>query len=244
VNNLLMQAYVGEGLLPQALKSFDEAARLSPKDEKLYDFAADACTDHHDYELGLRMVGRGLTELPDSARLHYERAMFLARLDRLAEAKPEFARAAALSPGSYISYLAQIQDALYEDRYAEAIRLLRDGIRRGDGDYRLLSLLGTVLLRQGAAPGTAEFAEARRALEESAKERPEYSATQIALGKLDLMDGRPGDAVEHLEIGRRLEPNSTEVYAGLASAYLRLGEREKARECQRELLRLSSEKRR
>jgi tetratricopeptide (TPR) repeat protein len=194
----------------------------------------------------LRLVSRGLAELPDSARLHYERALFLAQLDRLTEAKPEFARAAELARGSYLSYLAQVQEALYGDRYSEAIRLLREGIKvgngTGNGDYQMLSLLGTVLLRQGAAPGTAEFAEAQSALEKSAAARPDYSATQIALGKLYLMAGRPSDAVEHLEIGRRLEPNNSEVYAGLSAAYLRLGERDKARECQTQLLRLSSEK--
>jgi len=244
VNNLRMQAYLGEGLAPQAIQAFEQAASQSPKDEKLYDYAADACNDHRDYELGLRMVGRGLAELPDSARLHYERAMFLAELDRLAEAKPEFARAAALAPRSYIGYLARIQDALYDDRYPEAIRLLRQGIQIGDGDSRLLSLLGAVLLRQGAAPGTPEFAEAQAALEKSAAARPDDSATQIALGKLYLAGGRPADAVDHLEIGRRRQPDNPEVYANLAHAYLRLGRRDKARECQRELLRLSAEKQR
>jgi predicted Zn-dependent protease len=203
---------------------------------------ADACTDHRDYEVGLRVIDKGLEHIPGSARLHYERAVFLGSLDHLDEARPEFERAAALAPGSYIAYLARVQESLYDDKYDEAIRLLRQAIKTGNRDPLMLSLLGSVLIRQGAVPGQAEFIEARSALEEAARQRPEDSSTQIALGKLYLEEGRAGDAVKHLEIGRRLEPDNPEVYAGLAHSYQHLGEREKARECLTELLRLSGTK--
>jgi tetratricopeptide (TPR) repeat protein len=249
-NNLLTQAYIGDGETQRAQKAFAEAASQTPKDEKLYALVADACTEHQDYEFGLQVVESGLQQLPDSARLHYERALFLGRLDRLEEARPEFERAAALAPGTYIAYLAAVQEKLYDDQYPEAIRLLREGTRaqrQGEKaaspvDYQMSSLLGSVLIKQGAAPGQPEFEEARQALEESAKERPDYSATQIELGKLYAMEGRFAEAVEHLEIGRRLEPNNPEVYASLSHAYLRLGDRVKARQCHAELTRLLEEK--
>jgi tetratricopeptide (TPR) repeat protein len=241
-NNLLAQAYIGDGQIARALEVFYEVSSQTPKDEKLYAFIADACTDHQDYALGLQVVEKGLQQLPDSARLHYERALFLGRLDRLDVAKPEFERAAALAPGSYIASLALVQEDLYQDKYSEAVLLLRDAIKAGHGDYQTYSLLGTVLMKQGAAPGDAEFAEAKAALEESARARQDYSATQIALGKLYIMESRFAEAVEHLEIGRRLEPNSSEVYASLAQAYLRLGDRAKARECQEQLSRVLDNK--
>ena len=250
VNNLLTQAYVGDGEIQRAWGAFAEAISQTPKDEKLYAFVADSCTDHQDYALGLRVTESGLQQLPDSARLHYERAVFLGRLGRLEEARPEFERATALAHGTYIAYLAAVQENLYDDKYSEAIRLLREGIRaerqagpeRGRVNYQMSSLLGTVLMKEGAVPGQPEFAEAREALEESARERPDYSATQIALGKLYAREGRFADAVAHLEIGRRLEPNNPAVYASLSHAYLRLGDRVKARQCQAELARLLSEK--
>lgn len=250
VNNLLAQAYIGDGETQRAWGAFTEAASQTPRDEKLYAFVADACTEHQDYAFGLRVAESGLQQLPDSARLHYERAVFLGRLDRLEEARPEFERAVALAPRTYVAYLAAVQEKLYDDQYPEAIRLLREAIKaerqadtaRGPADYQMSSLLGTVLMKQGAAPGQPEFAEAREALEESAQARPDYSATQIALGKLYEMDGRFADAVEHLEIGRHLEPNNPEVYASLSHAYLRLGDRVKAQQCQAELSRLLEEK--
>jgi len=238
VDNLLAQAYLGDDRRTEAWQTFQRAAAETPKDEKLYDFIADASTDHHAYEFGLRVVDAGLRQLPDSARLHYERAVFLGRLDRLDEAKPEFDRAAVLAPGSYIACLAQVQEDLYLQKYPEALKLLRDGIKAGRGDYQILSLLGTVLLHQGAAPGDPEFVEAQDALEHSAQQHPEYSSTQLALGQIYLMEGRPRDAVEHLEMARPLDPDNPAVYINLAQAYRQLGERDKMQECQSQLSRL------
>ena len=230
VNNLLSQAYVGDGQPQRAFQALEEASRQTPKDEKLYAFVADACTDHYAYGLGLRVVDLGLRQLPGSARLHYERAVFLARLDRLEEANPEFQLASKLAPGSDLAYLALIQENLYEDKLPEALSLAREGIKAGHRDYQMLSLLGTVLMHAGAAPGQPEFVEAREALEASVAAQPAYSTSQIALGKLYMMEGRLSDAVTHLEIGRRLEPRNPAVYTSLARAYRQLGDRNKAQE--------------
>lgn len=230
MNNLFAQAYVGEGKQQPAIEALQAAAAQSPKDEKLYALIADACNDYKQYELGLQVVNLGLTNLPQSPRLHYERALFLAQLDRFEEAKPEFERATSLQPEGDIAYLAMVQEALYEDRIPDAIRLARQGIAAGNRDAVLLSLLGTVLLHAGAAPGQPEFAEARTALEAAVAERPNYSSAQIALGNVYLIENKLDDAVTHLEIGRRLEPRNPAVYSHLANAYQRLGERQKARE--------------
>lgn len=243
IDNLLAQAYIGDGQTGPAFQVFQEASAATPEDEKLYAYMADACTDHQDYELGLRMVNVGLKNLPNSARLHYERAVFLSRLDRFDEAKPDFNRAAQLANGDYIGTLARVQKDLYEDDLKGAASLLRQAVKDGHRDYQTLELLGSVLLFEGAVPGQPEFAEAQIALEQSAKEQPGYSATQIALGKLYLREGRYKDAAEHLEIGRRLQPGNPAVYTSLATAYNGLGEREKAREMSRQVGRLLAEKR-
>jgi Flp pilus assembly protein TadD len=181
--------------------------------------------------------------LPASARLHYERALFLSELGNFEESgRAEFDRAAQLEPNSYIGFLALVQKDLYEDDFAAAEKVLHQAIQSGQRDYRMLSLLGTVLLHEGAAPGEARFTEAKNALEESAQENPGYSATQIALGKIDLMENQPQKAIDHLEIGRRLEPDNPAVYANLASAYDRLGDHAQARLMRQQLGRLLAQK--
>ncbi|MEO6816265.1 MAG: hypothetical protein ABI177_06145 [Edaphobacter sp.] len=242
VNNLLAQAYVGNRQLEQAMEALTQASMLAPKDEKLYAFVADACTDHYEYALGLSVVDLGLQHLPQSARLHYERALFLARLDRLEYAKPEFDLVSELAPETDIAYLAVVEKELYEDNFTEALRSVRRGIKAGHGDYQMLSLLGTILMHLGAASGQPEFAEARAALEASVAARPNYSASQIALGKLYLMENHASEAVVHLEIGRSLEPRNPAIYPSLADAYRRMGEREKSQECLKILSSLLKEK--
>ncbi|HEV2214446.1 MAG TPA: tetratricopeptide repeat protein [Terracidiphilus sp.] len=238
VYNLLAQAYLGSGQKPEAWKSFLLAAQATPKDESLYDYLADACTDQGDYSMGLGVVNEGLKELPDSARLHYERAVFLARLGSLDRARPEFEQAVHLAPGSDIGYLAEVQQTLYDDQYAKAEQVLRKAIAAGHDDFRMQSLLGTVLLHEGAAPGDPKFAEAKAALAKAAEEHPNDSTTEIALGKVYLMEGQAREAIKHLEVARRLDPNNVAVYASLASAWGKLGERQKAAEMRRQMSRL------
>lgn len=242
VDNLIAQAYIANGQPQEALDSFRRAAALNPKDEKLYDYLADTCTDHKDYALGLEIVDEGLVELPHSARLHYEKALFLSQMGRFEMGKPEFDLAVQLSPGSYIGYLALVQKDLYQDNLSAADKVLHQALQSGHRDYRMLSLLGTVLLHEGAAPGEPQFDEAKTALEQSARQNPEYSATQIALGKICLMEHQPQQAVDHLEIGRRLEPDNPAVYASLASAYDQLGDHAQARLMRLEMGRLLTEK--
>jgi tetratricopeptide (TPR) repeat protein len=242
VENLLAQAYIGNAQPQDALRRFRRAVAAAPKDEKLYDYLADACTDHKNYALGLQIVDQGLLELPQSARLHYEKALFLSQLDRFEEGRPEFDRAAALDPGGYVGFLAMVQRNLYEDDLTAADKVLHQAIQSGHNDYRMLSLLGTVLLHEGAAPGEPRFAEAEKALEQSAQENPDYSATQIALGKICLMENQPQKALEHLQIGRRLEPDNPAVYASLASAFDQLGDHSQARLMRLQIGRLLAEK--
>ncbi|MGC2636588.1 MAG: tetratricopeptide repeat protein [Acidobacteriaceae bacterium] len=239
---LLVQAYIATNRAKDAYDLLGVAAAAAPSDETIFAYAADACTDAHNYSQGLRMMDLGLATFPASARLHYEKALFLAQLDRIEEARPEFDRAADLDPKGYIGCLARVQKDLHDDDLKGAIALLDQAIHAGRSDYRMLSLVGTVLLDEGVAPGDPRFPEAQSALEESARERPDFPATQIALGKVDLMLGQYREAVQHLEVGRALEPENPAVYTSLAVAYRHLGEREKASQASAELAQLLARK--
>ncbi len=224
VNNLMAQAYVGDGQNQKALETLQKASRLAPESEKLYLFVADACMAKQEYAVGLHVVDLGLDHLPGSAHLHYQRGMFLASLDDLDAGKKDFDQAIKLAPESDIAFVAAAQKAMFEGNVSEAVRVGREGVKKGHHDYILLTLLGEALLRSGIAPGQPEFAEAQQALEKSVEERPNYAGSQLALGKLSLLDSRLDDAISHLEIARQLNPNNVSVYSSLAAAYRRRGD--------------------
>ena len=223
VNNLLAQAYVGDSHDQKALEATRRAAALNPANEKLYTFVADACTSRQNYVLGLQVADLGLSHLPNSARLHFERAMFLSSLDQFDNAKKDFELARSLAPDSDIAFLSAAQEAFFEGNVAEAVRVSRNGISKGHESFMLLTLLGEALLRSGITPGQPEFAEARRALERAVSQRPDYASSQLTLGKLYLLESRLNDAITHLEAARHLGAGNPAIYSNLAAAYRRQG---------------------
>lgn len=228
VNNLLAQAYVGDGQSQKALRALQQASKLSPDNEKLYLFVADACMAKQEYDLGLQVVHLGLEHLKDSARLHYQRGMFLTLQDRFDAGKKDFDQVRTLAPGTDIAYLAGTQRAMLEGNVTEAVRIAREAVKKGYEDYRLFTLLGEALLRSGIAPGEPEFKEAQEALEKSVAQRPNYVGSQLALGKIEFMDNRTDEAISHLEIAQKLNPNEPSVYSNLAAAYRKRGDLHKA----------------
>jgi tetratricopeptide (TPR) repeat protein len=230
VENLLAQAYIGYGQTQEALAAFQRAAALTPQNEKLYLLVAHACTDHRDYTLGINVVELGLHNLPQSARLHYERAVFLAQIDDLDHAKADFAMASKLASGSDIGYLAAAQEALLEGNIAETVRVAREGVGKSSENHTLLTILGEALVRSGASPGEPEFAEAEAALEKSVVIQPADATSHLSLGQLYMLAGRLADAIVQLQQAQHIDPSRPAVYANLAKAYQRRGELQNAQD--------------
>jgi tetratricopeptide (TPR) repeat protein len=231
VKNLLAQAYIGDHNQDKGRDAFQDAAALTPNNEKLYDLVSDACLDEGFYAFGIEVTDTGLRNLPNSARLFLQRGLLRSRLEEIARAAQDFQRASELAPHSDVGYIAAVQQAFSSGNIAEAIKQARAAIRAGHSHYMLLTMLGEALLRAGATVNTPEeLGEAQAALEGAVSERPGYSSAQISLGKVYLMRGRTAEAIEHLELGRQLDPNNPAVYSNLATAYRRSGEAGKARE--------------
>lgn len=240
VENLLAQAYVGSGQSQEAFESLKRAASFSSKDEKLYVFVADACSDRRQFDLGLRVVEFGLERLPKSARLHYERGYFLVLLDHWDQAQTEFDQAASLAPNSEIGYLAQAQKFKFAGDLANQIRVAREAVRAGHANFLSLSLLGDALIAAGAMPGQPEFEEARAVLQKALESRPQSAGVQLSLGSLLLMENQVDAAIQHLEIAKNLAPANTAVYSRLALAYRKAGNKAAATAALAELARLNA----
>lgn len=241
VENLLAQSYAEAGDSAPAFAALQRSASLEPKNEKLYLFVADSCLDRQDYSLGLKVAALGLEKLPNSARLHYQRAYFLSMLNEWDAARNDFDLASSLEPHSEIAYVAGGQKNLLAGNLSEAIRITRSAVREGHANYLSLTILGEALIHSGASPGEAAFAEAESALQNAVAVRPNFANAQILLGYLLLTKEQVAAAVEHLEKGRALSPNNPAVYSHLAVAYRKLGETEKSERMLATLARLNTE---
>ncbi len=226
VENLLAQAYIGDQQPDPAFKAFQRAASLTPKNEKLYLLISDACADRQDYALGIRIVDAGLRQLPDSAHLHYQRGYFLSMLDQFDAGKADFDFAIKQDPHAEIGFVAGAQKALFAGNLDGAISTARQAARENRANYLVLTVLGEALIRSGARPGQPEFLEASDALNAAVTARPTYASAQIAFGYALLLSNSTDAAIQHLEIGRQLDPKNPAVYSHLAVAYRKVGKKE------------------
>jgi tetratricopeptide (TPR) repeat protein len=241
VKNLLTQAYVGAHHPEAALEQFQQAARLTPKNERLYLLVSQACLDEGLYDAGAHVIDTGLRNLPDSGPLHFQRGLFHAQQDDNDAANREFQLARKLAPNTAVPYIAEAEEALFAGDVQKVIGAAREGIRAGYSHYLLLTMLGEALLRAGATPDTAEFAEVQAVLEKAVAMQPGYSGSHIALGRVYLALGRVPDAIAQMETGRGLDPHNKAVYPPLAAAYQRSGQPEKAKEALAVLAQLNRE---
>jgi tetratricopeptide (TPR) repeat protein len=241
VENLLSLSLLGNGQPEEAFAAFERASRLAPKDEKLYLYVVESCMAHGYLDLGLQVVEIGLKHLPRSASLVFEHGILLARLDYIEEAMRELQNVTELAPGSDVAYISAAQKSIFESDPNEAVRIAREGIRKGKQHFMLLALYGEAAILSGVEVSSPEFAEARTALEQSVALSPTYVSARMTLGKVYQMEGRLDDAIVHLNVARELDPNNAAVYSNLATAYRREGDLARAREMVTILARLNKE---
>ena len=122
------------------------------------------------------------------------------------------------------------QKSIFESEVDEAVRIAREGIRKGKQHFMLLALFGEAVMLSGVDTGSPDFAEARAALEQSVALSPTYVSARMSLGKLYLMEKRIDDAIVHLNVARELEPKNSAIYSNLAAAYRRRGDTARAEE--------------
>jgi len=230
VENLLTQALLGDGQPAEAFAAFERAARLAPGNEKLYLYVVETCMGLGYHDMGMKVAEMGLKRLPRSAPLVFEHGILLAQLDFMDEATKELQKVSELAPGSDIAYIAAAQKSLFESDPDEAVRIAREGIRKGRQHFMLLALFGAAVMLSGAEPDSGDFAEARAALERAVALSPAYASARMTLGKLYLMEGRLDGAIEQLNAARELDPRNAAVYSNLATAYRKRGDKARAEE--------------
>jgi Flp pilus assembly protein TadD len=139
------------------------------------------------------------------------------------QAQEFYERARSVAPRN-ADVLNNLGHSLYlDDRYSDALSLLKTAARLAPSDPRIANNLALVYGR--LAKYTDAFEQFKRAGGEH------YARTSTAA--LLAAAGRDRDAIKHYEAARKLDPTSTDVLRQLITLYVRTGQREKAEAAQR-----------
>lgn len=224
-------AFFQRGFLEQSAASFEQVIARQPDYPEAY------------YNLGTLYLKKGDTS---KAREYLERAielrenypdawnnlgMIAAQEGRPDEAIRNFRKALLQKPG-YAIALENLGN-LYRSRgsLAEAEKLLSQALALDPEDPEMNYNLGMLYAQQ------KDFQRAEDYLEKAVRLRPEYPDALNNLGVLLAREGRPREAAAKFEDAIRVAPELDRAYLNLARIYVILGEREKAGEVLRQLLR-------
>lgn len=153
---------------PEAVRLLRMALVAGPRELKYYmDFAALALK-HSSWQVGLDIVNLGLRELPGTAPLYVARGTFLVQQDDFAAARNDFETAARLDPSNTGAAIAQSMADLQQHDPQGALAAIDAELRAHPDDPFLEYLKALALAKNGAAPGSPEFAPALEAARKAA----------------------------------------------------------------------------
>jgi tetratricopeptide (TPR) repeat protein len=204
---LTANAHEALGETPRAVELLREAMLLEPHRLDLYlDFASLAFA-HQSFQVGIDVIDAGLTQLPDSAQLYLARGVLHVQLGEYPEADSDFDKAERLDParamGSVARSLAQVQQNNLDD----ALATVRAQLKMNSKDPVAHYVLADLLSRQGAAPGSPEFAQAVAAAQEAVRLRPDFFLARDILSRLYLEAGEKDKAIEQCRLALRDNPS-------------------------------------
>ena len=176
-------------------------------------------------QLGFRTLESFAAAEPSSYRAHQLRAEYHAAREESAKAIAEYRKALQLRPGAALIYLAIGELHLRDRDYDSALAAF--GAELKNDPYSVAALTGA-----GEVYATREQPEkAEELLLKAVKINPNSIAARKALGKVFYTQGDYSKAVEHLQSAIDSGAGEDEtVYYQLGRAFLKLGDREQARE--------------
>jgi tetratricopeptide (TPR) repeat protein len=230
LDNALAEAYEENHETERAIAALRRAIELKPQDEDNYLDFANLCINHRDFDNGLKVIAVGLSAVPHSSRLIFERGVLYAMQDRFDLAESDFQQSSRLAPETDFGTVGMGVTYLETGNASKAIDLLHQKLKETPNDASLLYLLGEALMRNGARNGEPQYAEAQASFEKTVQLNSALCLPHVALGEIYLDQGRFNDAIVQLERARAIDPKEKSAYSHLAVAYRRAGKLEEARQ--------------
>jgi Flp pilus assembly protein TadD len=196
---------------PEAVRLLRMALIADPKELKYYmDFAALALK-HSSWQVGLDIVNLGLKELPYAASLYVAHGIFEVQLDNFSAAREDFETANRLDPNNTGATIAQGMAEIQQHDPKAALTTIDAELRNHPDDAFLEYLKALALSKNGAGPGSPEFAQALEAARKSVETKDAFPSARDLLAGLYLQAGELAGAEQQSRLA--LEQSSTDEKA-------------------------------
>jgi tetratricopeptide (TPR) repeat protein len=226
--NLLAQAYDKNHQTQLSIDTLRKATVLFPADENNYLDLATICIDHNAYPLGIEVVQIGMKNKPGSERLLFQLGLLHALSGQFDLAREEFLKAGKMAPGKDLPVAALGLADIQQNGREDTIRELRNNLKQKGDSAILCYLLGSSLVRNGARPGSPEYAEAHAVFQKAIKLDATLPYPYIELGKMYEQEGKILEAIPLFEKAAVLGPRDPSSYYHLARDYQKLNQPQKA----------------
>lgn len=226
--SLLGAAEEGMGDTLRAYNAFRQGIYEFPQDDENYLNIATLSVQHFNYSVAAQVLTSGIQEIPRDHRLFLTRGVVYTLQEKLRQAQDDYEKALQLAPENEGVYVALGICLMDEDEYAQAQRVLEQGIARGLRDVLMNYFLADALFRQGITADSPRYDQAFKVVQTALKIDPDFAYAYMQKGRLELVSKKIDAAVADLERARRLEPGSRIILYQLAVTYERAGKKAEA----------------
>ena len=194
--NLISAVYEANQQVPEAVAALQRAIQVAPQDVDNYFDLAALSLIYGPFQVGIDVLNAAVKIVPGSAALYIERGVLYVQLGQYEQADADFQRANALQPAQNFGTVARGISLMQEDKVGQSLNVLRGRLKQAPNDPALNYALAESLIRKGVTPGTAEFEEAREALQKAVRGKPDFALAYDALSVLDLSAGFTSQAAD------------------------------------------------
>lgn len=188
------------GETPAAVADLRQAIVLDPRNVDLYLDFANLAFAHQSFQVGIDMINAGLQQVPEAAPLYVARGVLYVQLADYSRADADFDRAETLDPARALGSVARGLSQIQQNNLDEALATISAQIKNNPKEAFPYYVLGELLSRQGARPGSPEFRRALDAAGEAVRLKPDFALARDLLSRLYLEAGENGKAVEQCRL--------------------------------------------
>jgi Tfp pilus assembly protein PilF len=212
----------------QAIAIFREAVRLNPGDEQNFLDLGALLLANRSFGPALELAKRTADAFPASANALRLLGSIQLASEQYTDAMKTYSHSLSLDSHNIAGILGLAKAQAGAGMEKEARATMETASREFPENAELELELALLLLKQGEDGNANSQARAEQLLRAAAKHDPTLAEPQIQLGELELRSGETKLALEHLQNGVRLSPESPRAHFSLARGYRRAGRNEEA----------------